>query len=357
MSCKNQLESKELPRYDMRRSYLDNYNAAPVPVSIDVPVVPGTWSFCGLAVDSPIGMPAGPLLNGAWCLYYASLGFDVLTYKTVRTSQRACYPVPNLVPVDCGYLKGGETRVSLSETMRNSWAVSFGMPSAAPEIWRADVEQTRDTLPAGKLLSVSVVGTIQPGWTLQDLADDYALGAQWAVESGADAIEVNFSCPNVSTRDGQLSQQPADAGLVADTIRDAIGSVPLVVKIGHVDPRSIEELVGALGSYVSAVAMTNNVAATVADPNGELLFDGQPRGICGNGCRQVSIAQTRLFRQAIERSKLNMEIVGVGGVFSADHVRQYMEAGASAVHVATAAMLNPLVAVEIKSQWTSQKPN
>ena len=39
--------------------------------------LPGDWDFCGLPVDSPLGVPAGPLLNGDWCLYYASLGFDV----------------------------------------------------------------------------------------------------------------------------------------------------------------------------------------------------------------------------------------------------------------------------------------
>jgi hypothetical protein len=46
-----------------------------------VPDVPGHWTFCGLPVASPLGMPAGPLLNSRWILHYAALGFDVLTYK------------------------------------------------------------------------------------------------------------------------------------------------------------------------------------------------------------------------------------------------------------------------------------
>ena len=41
--------------------------------------------FLGHSLFAPIGVAAGPLLNGAWCLHYASLGFDLLTYKTVRT--------------------------------------------------------------------------------------------------------------------------------------------------------------------------------------------------------------------------------------------------------------------------------
>ncbi|MEO1104754.1 MAG: hypothetical protein AAFW98_13645, partial [Pseudomonadota bacterium] len=107
-------------------------------------------------------------------LYYASLGFDVLTYKTVRSSPRACYPLPNLQPVETGPLSGGQPRLRVASEMQGSWAVSYGMPSASPDVWRADVEWTRSQLPAGKLLAVSVVGSIEERWTLDDLAADYA---------------------------------------------------------------------------------------------------------------------------------------------------------------------------------------
>jgi dihydroorotate dehydrogenase (NAD+) catalytic subunit len=175
----------DLPRYDIEKTYRWNYEHVPLPVELEVPGVPGDWRFLGLPVNSPIGIPTGPLLNGKWCLYYASLGFDVLTYKTVHSVARECYPLPNLLPVKCGSLKGDEACVPSSTTMLGSWAVSFGMPSAAPDVWRRDIEWTRKQLPAGKLLNVSVVGTYQTGWTIDDLAEDYAKCARWAVESGA----------------------------------------------------------------------------------------------------------------------------------------------------------------------------
>ena len=39
-----------------------------------------------------------------------------------------------------------------------SWAVVLRMPSAAPDSWRSETDQTRDVLFAGKLLSVSAIG-------------------------------------------------------------------------------------------------------------------------------------------------------------------------------------------------------
>src|SRR5262245_5438650 len=118
-----------LPRYDIAHSYDWNYANAPAaaPV-IEIPAWPGTLDFCGIPVESPLGVPAGPLLNSAWILYYARLGFSVLTYKTVRSAQRACYQPPNLLPVASGDLSGRDDVVM--ETDRGcSWAISFGMPS------------------------------------------------------------------------------------------------------------------------------------------------------------------------------------------------------------------------------------
>ena len=55
-----------LPRYDRSQSYEWNYENTPSPQDLALAKVPGKWQFCGLPVDSPLGMPAGPLLNGAW---------------------------------------------------------------------------------------------------------------------------------------------------------------------------------------------------------------------------------------------------------------------------------------------------
>jgi dihydroorotate dehydrogenase len=338
-----------LPSYDRSQTYDWNYEHAPEPVEVEVPPVAGHWQFCGLSVDSPLGIPAGPLLNGRWLLYYASLGFDVLTYKTVRSGPRECYPLPNLQPVRCGQLRGSETDLPAVGEMTGSWAVSFGMPSKSPDVWRPDIERTRARLPAGKLLSVSVVGTIQPGWTIDDLADDYARCAQWAAQAGADCVETNFSCPNVSTCDGQLYQDYGSAQLVAQRVRDAVGSKPLVIKIGHVRrEEEAEQLLAAVADVADALAMTNSVATTVVGPGGKLLFDGQRRGVCGEATREASIAQVALFRRLIARRGSALKLIGVGGASTAQHVRAYLEAGAESVHLATAAMVNPEIAIETR---------
>jgi dihydroorotate dehydrogenase len=274
------MNSVALAGYDWHQSYDWNYQHAPSPPSLEEPCVAGDWDFCGLPVASPLGIAAGPLLNGRWILYYAALGFDVLTYKTVRSRFRECYSMPNLQPVDSQPLRGPDGVLPARADMNGSWAVSFGMPSRAADVWRADVEATRRELPRDKILSVSVVATPEPDWTRDDLADDFARCAKWAVESGADCVEANFSCPNVSSADGQIFQQPEVAGLVAANLREAVGGKPLLLKIGHVaDDVSATHFCRAVASHVDALVMVNCISAAVADGAGHPMFNAEKRGI------------------------------------------------------------------------------
>src|SRR5262245_40311989 len=111
-----------LPRYDISQTYRWNYDHAPKPPSdIEIPRLAGSWTYCGLPVPSPLAIAAGPLLNGRWILYYASLGFDILTYKTVRSRSRECYPLPNLQPVESTTIGQSGNSLQTAEQMQGSW--------------------------------------------------------------------------------------------------------------------------------------------------------------------------------------------------------------------------------------------
>ena len=321
--------------------------------SSETPVA-GSWAWCGIPIGSPLGISAGPLLNSQWLLHYANLGFDVLVYKTVRSCSRDCYPLPNLIPVHSDPLSAAGSIVSETEQMDGTWAVSFGMPSQPPDIWRADVEVARQRLPAGKVLVVSVVGTQDESISgsqqaLQQLAADFAQCARWAVESGAHGIEANFSCPNVATPDGQLYQQADAAAVVAERIRSEIGNTPLVLKIGRISSeKQAADLIAAVGPWIHGLAMTNSIAARVKRTDGSLAFGGESRGICGAATLAASTAQLKMFRQALERENTALDLVGVGGIADVTHVRDYLKAGADSVAMATAAMTDPEIGRKIR---------
>lgn len=351
------MTSAPFPRYDWTQGYDWNYQHAPDPVFHEEPTVPGTWDFCGLTVESPLGIAAGPLLNGRWILYYAALGFDVLTYKTVRSRARASYSMPNLQPVAATQIHDGHRMLHATPAMHGSWAVSFGMPSKAPDIWRADVQATRRALPKQKILSVSVVATPEPEWNLEEVAEDFARCGRWAVESGADCIEANFSCPNVASADGQLYQQPDAAAIVAARLRVAIGSPPLLIKIGHVADESLAvALAEVLAPHVNALVMVNCISARIVNADQRPLFDGQKRGIGGDAIREAALNQISLFARVIRDRRSKLRLVGVGGIGSVRDVHSHLEAGSHAVQLATAAMLDPAIGLEMRRELTQIEP-
>src|SRR5262245_62215826 len=54
----------------------------------------------GRPLNSSLGIAAGPLLNSKWVEAYARLGFDILTYATVRSAFRPAYALPNIRHVE-----------------------------------------------------------------------------------------------------------------------------------------------------------------------------------------------------------------------------------------------------------------
>jgi dihydroorotate dehydrogenase len=261
--------------------------------------------------------------------------------------------------------------------MKGSWAVSFGMPSMDSEFWRKDVEETRRRLRKDKLLSVSVVATPEPDWTLDRVAEDFVRCARWAAESGADCVEANFSCPNVASLDAQLYQSPRQARRVAQALRKVLGSIPLLIKIGPVSshvpgetaatPNSnerdpVSELLSHLAGVVDALVMVNCFPAQVETAPGILAFQGESRGIAGDAIRNPTLDQVREFIRGIRLtppqstsnaktktpSKTKLKIVGVGGISNAKDVQAHLSEGSHAVQLATQAMRRPSSGLEIR---------
>ena len=77
------------PFYDPARTYLENFEQGPFSFFAEECVYqdPGEpkYKFLGHEVNLPLGIAAGPLLNGRFVKAALDKGFDLPVYKTVRT--------------------------------------------------------------------------------------------------------------------------------------------------------------------------------------------------------------------------------------------------------------------------------
>ncbi|MBI3598198.1 MAG: dihydroorotate dehydrogenase [Nitrospirae bacterium] len=339
--------------YDIASSYEDNYQKGPfIQEAPPQRVISPTHTFLGFAVNSRLGVPAGPLLNANWILAYASLGFDLLVYKTVRTVATPSHPHPNCIFLETkGLIKEQDFGNRLLATTKQPSVIdeisitnSFGMPSRDPKMWQEDIQKAKRGLGKGQVLIVSVVGTPDQG----NLANDYAKGASLAVDAGADIIEINLSCPNVVGGEGSVFTDPIFSSTISKAVKQAIGSVPLIIKIGYVrDTTKLAEVVKANAPHIDAISSLNTLSFEVVNADGSSALPGRLRsGICGSVIRGCAIEQAKRVVVLRQKEKYDFVIIGVGGVMTTDHIRQFLNCEIDAVMSATGAMWNPHLAYQ-----------
>jgi dihydroorotate dehydrogenase len=362
--------------YDINLSYLDNVEKGPF--MNGMPVMKRKWKpkdqwidFLGHKVASPLGVPAGPLLTSKWIDLSARLGFDVVTYKTIRSNEFAGHPLPNVVYVDgkavSERLSGGNSAnaipaITSIPTNMEDLAItnSFGMPSRSRSFLEEDIPRSNACLEEGQLLIVSVVGTASHTNDKQmdasNFIKDFAETALFAKKCGAKVIEANFSCPNVTTGEGSIYTNPDSVFEIASAITQAIGDdCPLVLKVGTYKDEEVMTSVfkAAAKAKVKAICGINSVSMSVVSPTTQEPALGPARlvsGICGGPIRASAIDFIKKANHIIQRSQLPLTLIGCGGITEARHFTEFLDAGAKVAMSATGMMWDPYLAARYHLQ-------
>jgi dihydroorotate dehydrogenase (NAD+) catalytic subunit len=192
----------------------------------------------------------------------------------------------------------------------------------------------RDELPwlAANLRRAQVLVNVV-GFTVEEYAE-VASGLDGA--QGVAALELNLSCPNTSAGGIEFGADPECVRRIVGLCR-ARTRLPLLAKLSPVIP----DLPGMARVARDAGADGFSVVNTFP---GLLYGEGEaPR--LGNGTGGVSgpslLPIGVLAAARIVEATGGMPVIGVGGVRSANDVRQYLRVGAALVGIGTAALADP----------------
>lgn len=342
--------------YRLDRSYAWNYAHAPtLPRVRRLPPGPGGRLF-DYPLNSTLGISAGPLLNSKWVEGYARLGFDILTYATVRSTLRPALSLPNILHVESREAAAVATRRA-RDAGDTTVAVSLGLPSMEPDVWRRDVRRAKDRLGKGQVLLVSVVGTHVPGGDAEALIADYALCAAWAADAGADVVEVHLACPDPFAEQPQMVFEniPLSAQIL-HRVRITV-PVPIVAKLGAFrTPRGLHETATKLAPWTHGFALVHAINRWVVDEKGNAAFDGSGRDraeIMGSATFPLSSRQVLEMISWRRAGAWDRPILAMGGVTTVDRARALLREGADAVMVGTAAIFDPLFAIRYREALAS----
>lgn len=187
-----------------------------------------------------------------------------------------------------------------------------------------------------KLLPTDVWGSV----VAHDVGG-FAEVASKMASAGVAAIEVNLSCPNLEGTPFALdAEQSAE---VVRSVRDAV-DLPIGAKLSS-DAQPISD-VAAASQEAGAdwVVIANTVMGARIDPETRKpALSGVIGGYSGAPIRPIAIRSVL----EVARDVPGLPIIGCGGASEADHVVEFLLAGASAVAIGSAHFKAPRIAKRI----------
>jgi dihydroorotate dehydrogenase (NAD+) catalytic subunit len=172
---------------------------------------------------------------------------------------------------------------------------------------------------------------------------EYAqLAARLEDVDGISGIEVNISCPNVKSGGMAFGAYPESAAEVVRAIRKQTVR-PLMVKLSP-NVTDITEIARSVeGEGADSISLINTITGMAID-----IETRRPKianitgGLSGPAIKPVALRMVWQVAQTV-----NVPVIGIGGIMTAEDALEFLIAGAVAVQVGTANFINPCATTDI----------
>ena len=173
--------------------------------------------------------------------------------------------------------------------------------------------------------------------------DDYAkLAGLLGGVAGVSALEVNISCPNIKAGGVEFGASAESAAKVTAAVRKAT-SLPVMVKLAP-DVSDIAGIAIAVAEAgADAISLINTLKGMAIDiDKRKPLLGNITGGLSGPAIKPVALAMVYEVAGAVD-----LPLVGCGGIATAADAIEFIMAGAGAVQVGTASLVNPRAPVDV----------
>ena len=159
---------------------------------------------------------------------------------------------------------------------------------------------------------------------------------------GISAYELNISCPNVK-KEGLCPALSPEATFSTVSLVRKITSRPLITKLSPNVTDILEIAISAQEAGSDAVSLVNTFLALAVDtetrrPKLANIYGG----LSGPAIKPIAL---RMVHQVA--SRVNIPVIGMGGILEGNDALQFLIAGAKAVEVGTANFIDPEATVRI----------
>jgi len=268
---------------------------------------PLSTNIAGLQLENPTILASGILGYSAESLNrVAKGGAGAVVTKSIGIEPRVGCPNPTVVQAEAGLIN------------------AMGLPNPGIALYSQEIKYCKTILRVPLVVSVF-------GYS----AEEYSTVAKKAVDAGADAVELNVSCPHVQFTGAEIGQNPKLLAEVVKKVKSAVGK-PILVKLSPNVTNIAATARAAVEAGADALTAVNTLKAMAIDPETmRPILSNLKGGLSGPAVKPVALRCVYDIREELP----DVPIIGCGGITDWRDAVEFLLAGASAVQVGTAIAL------------------
>ncbi len=267
-------------------------------------------NLAGLKLANPTVLASGILgFSGDSLCCVARAGAGAVVTKSIGVESNPGYSNPTVVQAEAGLIN------------------AMGLPNPGINDFVEEIIYAKTLLKVPLIVSVF-------GYS----AEEYATVAEEAVKAGADAVELNVSCPHVKNTGHEIGQHPKTLEEVVKKVKAAV-ECSVIVKLSPNVTDIVEIARTAVRAGANALTAVNTLKALAIDIEAQMpILSNVKGGLSGPAIKPVAM---RCVYDIFE-ADLKVPIFGCGGVMTWRDAIEFLLAGASAVQIGTGVSLNDM---------------
>lgn len=256
--------------------------------------------IAGLLMNNPVMLAAGVLgITGSSLKRVAEADAGAVVTKSIGLRHREGHPNPTITETNCGFLN------------------AMGLPNPG-------VREFKDEMKIAKEGNVPVIASIF-GESKQEFAEVGSL----MEKAGADALELNVSCPHQEVV--VFGQSPTLTSDVVESVKKNV-EIPVFVKLtpNVTDITAVARKAEEAGA--DGITCINTIRAMAIDiETGKPILANKVGGLSGPAIKPIAV------RCVFDVSNnVDIPVIGCGGIAYWQDAVEFMLAGASAIQIGTA---------------------
>ena len=171
---------------------------------------------------------------------------------------------------------------------------------------------------------------------------DYVEVVERLADEPVDLLEINVSCPNVKEGGIAFGQDPKALYEITKAVK-AKAKQPIIMKLSPNVTDITEMAKAAVDAGSDALSLINTLTGLKIDiERRDFVLANKTGGMSGPAIKPVAVRMVYQVANAVD-----VPIIGMGGIATAEDALEFIMAGATAVSVGTANFIDPATTLEV----------